>query len=518
MELIKRELHTNTIGRQVTDQFVLDDDFTVPDGKPDIRRVLSGEAGVRVEEVKRVENYVRVSGKLIFRILCVTGEGIPGLTSLEGSRPFEEMIYTEEEGTDYIVRAERAEFSAVLIHARKLGIKAVVDLTLHTETPSVEPLATEIDSGKQLMKKYREIEPLELVLHKRDVCRIKEEISVPATKENIGAIIWSEAHTGGVEIRPVQDAFLLTGTMQLFCIYESQDGKLDWVEQSVPWESRMECPGVEESMYHHVYVTPGDTHVEARMDSDGEMRAIGLEASLELRILAYQEQHIPILEDVYSLDEICTPKKEKTVLEELILKNHTRHKIAERIELPEIKEEILQICHTWAGLQTERMEIVPEGLRVEGVLYVNFLYIKADDEMPFDVWQGMVPVSCVLESGEECPQMRFDVTSDLEQASVMLAGNGEVEIRAVLSFQSFFRRPVRIEKITDLEFAPLDEGARERIPGIVGYIVKEGDELWTLAKRYLTTVESIMEMNGLTAREVKPGDKILIFKQNTGIL
>ena len=53
----------------------------------------------------------------------------------------------------------------------------------------------------------------------------------------------------------------------------------------------------------------------------------------------------------------------------------------------------------------------------------------------------------------------------------------------------------------------------EKRPGIVGYIVKEGDDLWTLAKRYSTTKEGIMEVNEMTDEMIKPGDRILIFKE-----
>lgn len=58
----------------------------------------------------------------------------------------------------------------------------------------------------------------------------------------------------------------------------------------------------------------------------------------------------------------------------------------------------------------------------------------------------------------------------------------------------------------------------EKRPGIVGYIVKEGDDLWTLAKRYSTTKEGIMEVNEMTDEMIKPGDRILIFKENMSIL
>ena len=58
----------------------------------------------------------------------------------------------------------------------------------------------------------------------------------------------------------------------------------------------------------------------------------------------------------------------------------------------------------------------------------------------------------------------------------------------------------------------LDYQAIQNIPGIVGYIVKEGDTLWSIAKKYFTTVESIQEQNE-GVEEVKPGDKLLIVKE-----
>ena len=54
--------------------------------------------------------------------------------------------------------------------------------------------------------------------------------------------------------------------------------------------------------------------------------------------------------------------------------------------------------------------------------------------------------------------------------------------------------------------------------GIIGYIVKEGDELWNLAKYYGTTKEGIMDINHMESEQLKCGDKLLIFKENASIL
>ena len=58
----------------------------------------------------------------------------------------------------------------------------------------------------------------------------------------------------------------------------------------------------------------------------------------------------------------------------------------------------------------------------------------------------------------------------------------------------------------------------EKRPGIIGYIVQDGDDLWELAKRYSTTMEGIMEVNQMENSDLKSGDKILIFKENMSIL
>ena len=97
-------------------------------------------------------------------------------------------------------------------------------------------------------------------------------------------------------------------------------------------------------------------------------------------------------------------------------------------------------------------------------------------------------------------------------------GSDEVEVKAVLAFNSFLKRPVTITNIESVKFEPIHMEEVEKRPGIVGYIVKDGDDLWNLAKRYSTTVEGIMEVNNLEKEEIKIGDKILIFKENVSIL
>ena len=519
MELVKKRIRTNEIGKITSDQFVLDDDYNVPDAKADIGRVVSGEGTMKIEEIKRVENYLRVSGKLFFKVLYVTDAVIPELESLRGQIPFEEMVYVEASGgEDYVAQVTGVEFSSTLIHSRKLAIKAMVDLLIHTEKAKEEETTIDVEGQGRIFKKMSPIEILQLHTSKRDIYRIKEELTIPGTKENIGTLIWTDVNLRKLDTKIAQDMITFTGTLQVFLFYKSEEDKTDWVEQIVPFEGKVMCNNIEEGFYHHIYHNLSDINVEARMDTDGEMRNLGIEATLEMRILVYNEEKINILEDVYSLEKECVLDKRKVVYEELITQNHSKYKFVERMNLPEVRDGILQICHSGGRVQIEHMEVKEGGIQVEGLLHVHFLYVKANDQVPFDMWTGMLPFSCLIESPSVCPDMRFDITPSVEQISIDMAGSEEVEVKAVLAFQSFLRRPVEMEVIDSLELKMLDQNEMSRRPGIIGYITKEGDDLWKLAKRYYTTEEGIMEINGLTSKELKAGEKLLIFKENMSIL
>ena len=293
---------------------------------------------------------------------------------------------------------------------------------------------------------------------------------------------------------------------------------MDWLEQMVPYEGKIVCHGVYDSMFHQIYTNLSDINVDIRMDGNGEMRNLGIEATLEAHIVVYEEEEMEILEDIYALDRKCILKKSEMELEQIFMQNHSKCKLVEQLSLPEMKEDILQICHSSGKVQIENTEMVEKGVQLEGVLHLNFLYVKADDEIPFDVWQGMVPFSWLLESNETCKEMEWDINGIVEQLSVGLLGNDQVEVKAVLAFHSFMKKKNKLQNIDQIEIQELDPKELEKAPGMIGYIVKEGDSLWKLAKKYSTTENGIKEMNQLEEEELKEGRKLLIFKENLSIL
>ena len=519
MEVITKQIETNRVGRRLTDQFMLDEDFNVPDSKNDVEKIVMSEGCVKIDEVKPVENYLRIQGKVEFQVLYVAEGFEPTFSCMEGKIPFVEMVYVEEGADKNLdIKSVRVELNSNLVHSRKLRIKAMVEFELESEQQNVEEIPTDVEGNGNIFKKQEKIELLKLHTSKKDTYRIKEELVLPGTKETIGVMLWTDIVNRKLDTKLAVDELQLSGELLAFCFYESPDGKIDWIEQTVPYQGRVECYGVDETMYHHVQANLEEVHADIRVDEDGEMRIVGIEGTLQVCVVVYEEEQVDILEDMYSLESTCVLETKDVEYEQLVLQNNSKCKVMERLSIPELKNEILQICHSSGAIHVERTVVQDDGVLVEGALYISFLFVKANDNMPFDTWQGVVPFSHLIECAEAEHNLTFHISDTLEQLSITLQGGDEIEVKAALAFHGFFKRNGKRKMIHEVKVLPLSLEEVEKRPSIVGYIVKPDDDLWSLAKRYSTSVDAIKELNEVNGEKLKAGDRLLIFKENMSIL
>ena len=136
----------------------------VPDTKEDVKQIVQGKGNVKVEDLRLVENYLRVSGKLYFQMLYVTDNAENAPAVLEGKIPFEEMVYIEgDDAGQYFIQNVRTEFTATLVHSRKVGIRALVEMEIGMEKLADEETTTDLESQVSVYKKFRPVHLLSLI-------------------------------------------------------------------------------------------------------------------------------------------------------------------------------------------------------------------------------------------------------------------------------------------------------------------------------------------------------------------
>lgn len=100
----------------------------------------------------------------------------------------------------------------------------------------------------------------------------------------------------------------------------------------------------------------------------------------------------------------------------------------------------------------------------------------------------------------------------IEQVTTVLSDSRNIDIKAVVSLSLLAFEQQEKQVITDINESELDLAVLQQRPGLVGYIVKEGDRLFHIAKENHTTVDNLVETNHLTGTDVKAGERLLIVK------
>lgn len=517
MELLKRNIHMNQMKCSNMIQLTLDDDFNVPDSKPDVERIVREQGSVVITEIVPMSGRFQVKGRMIFNLLYISEDKEQLVSHITGEVPFEEVVNMDEVcGEEAIaVKWELEDMTASLINSRKLSVRAILVLHFRAETDYEEETAVDIEDSRGVQSRKKRIHITNASIVKKDTLRVKDEAKLPPGKPNIEELLYTNLELRNMDTRLSGDKLSVRGDLEIFCLYagEGQENQLDYWEAAIPVNGTLECAGCREDMIGDIGISVLSEDIAIKPDEDGEQRILDLEAVLELDMKLYEEEEIELLEDVYSTTQDIQPVKKEAYYKNLLVKNASKLRLTESIRLEEGQPPVLQVYHASGSVKLDEEEIKENGIRVAGVLEVQVLYITEDDALPIASMKQSLPFEQLIEVKKIKPDSAFDIRAEVEQLSTLMVSGNELEVKAALSLDALVFDSIKEEIITEIK----EEGSLlhkiSRLPGMVGYIVGEKEELWDIAKAFHTTTDSIMELNGLETENIKPGDKLLLMKE-----
>lgn len=535
MQLNKIKLHSCTTFASAQSQITLDDDYNVPDYRPDIVKVLKENGELHFDEVKAAAGAAWLKGRLVFRVLYRSDQENGKISCLKGEIPFQEKLNMDGVQEYDVIQAsgEIEDLTIGVIHSRKISVRAVILLKTEEPREKEDELCVGIEADDGCEKRYRNTNILQLLCMKRDQCRQKSEITLPSSKPNVQEILWKSLEIRNLDTKMGQDSVKLSGEVLISVLYQEEEetDRVQWYETVIPLDCGVECDaGTEAGIIYKVKARPASMELEVKPDYDGEERVLVLELVMNLDIRVWKEQEISMLEDVYSLKQEIIPVCTGVTLHHISVKNDSQCRLTEQMELAESQEKILQICSCEGTVHLESTELTEQGVRAEGILVTELLYITTDDQMPIGSAREIYPFEQLIEIPQQTARTERNKLEELEalerknklqteldcrisQLSAVMLDQDHVEIKAVIGLDLLAFEQEQIDNITDMREGPLDMEQLQKRPGLVGYIAKDGDSLWSIAKENHTTVEDILRDNHRTDEDLRRGEKILIVKK-----
>ncbi len=517
MELIKQRVHMNRCNSRENVQLTVDSDFNVPDIKPDARAIMQQKGEVVIEEVRVMEGKAHIKGALHFTILYAAEDEMP-VCDIAGNIPIQETVSLgcdsareDEISIHTVIDDLRGE----LINSRKIGVKAAIQMEVVAESIYDGEGAVDIEGDDSIQKKRKTMDVTRLILARKDTLRVRDECKIPGTKDTIGRILYDDVNLLEVETRVGEDKLILSGEASIFIIYLSADEtpQLNFHECIIPINGEVNCGGCDENNVVQAVAKLHSRELEVKSDEDGEDRVLDVEIVLDLDIKAFGEESMELLTDFYSTDKECRPVFETSYFENLIMKNKSKSRVNGRVELDADKPP-LQIWKVSGEVRLDEKQIVEDGVDVAGVIDINVLYQSADDGIPLAAATGFLPFEQHIQIPDISPDSDIRMIAGLEQISGTLLGENEADIKAIIVIDVMAFNHQEEPIIADFTLEELDCGARAKEPGLIGYVVKKGDELWDIAKEFYTTIETIMEINRLENDSVQEGDVLLVMKED----
>lgn len=520
MELIKKNIHLNGWKARAATQITVDEDVNVPDAKPDVGRIIQEKAVFHIDEVKGEENQALLKGTVAVDILYSGAEDAQ-LHVCTASLPVEERLHIDGiSASDNIhVKGTLDDVSVAIINSRKINVKGILSLSAQADEHLDKEVLVELkDDTHAVQTMSKSLELLQMTVHKKDHCRMKDEIVLSSAKPNIYELIWYQVQPQNVEIKLLADQISVHGEMKVFVLYtgEEEGHPVQIVEEILPFHCTLECSGCSEEMISQTGWELTQVNMEVRPDVDGEERMFGIEAVVELDIRLFREENLEILADAYSTAGQLWPVTEELPCHRLLIKNQSKSRVSGTLGIGKNQPRILQIYQAVGTVRIDDVQIVEEGILAEGVVNVWLFYVTSDDEMPYASIRGQIPFQQMIEVPEMEEDAEYMIQAHLEQLQAMMSDSEEVEFKGTVSLGVLVMGRCRMQAVTDVNEQPLDYERLNDIPGMVGYIAGEGDTLWNIAKQYSTTVDVLRQMNDFKGEEVSPGDRFLIMKTVMG--
>lgn len=515
MEIKMQSIHMNRVKCRNALRLMVDDDVNVPDNKPDVRGVIWKNGTVRLQEKKLAGGRLYLKGVLPYRILYLSEEENRPVHSIRGELPFDESVELPEACVEdnISVRAEMEELEIGVIHSRKLSIHAALGIMIQAEELHDVRAAVGVSEMPTVHTKTRVMPVTSIVAEQKDIARLREEMFLPSGKASVEELLYWELEPRNLEAKAKEEAIETKGELSLFALWKGagEEGGLEFYETVLPFKTEFEISGCRDGLIEDVSFRLSNENVSVKADEDGEERLLEAEAILEAEMKLYEEGELELLSDLYATDCNLIPVLQEEEYENILLKNDSRMRMSGRLVLPEGMPEILQICRGSVEMKPDVCVKDGENLKLSGVLDVNLLYISGEDDKPMQSFRTELPFEHRIEVRGMTPESTYDIRCHVAESSFGMVRNGETEMKAELAFCVVAMENRKEKVIVDTEREEFEPDHLEQLPSMIGYTVKEGENLWDIAKRYYTAPEDIMRLTE-HAGEVRGGDILLMIK------
>lgn len=519
VELMKKQVQLNESSEQEMVQIVKERDLIVPDGNPDMQRVMYLDGKIKIDQMDVQEGRVVYKGQIEVTVLYVPENNPNTVCRMKGSIPLEDFIIIE--GVDPSKKVsmdyEIEHLHWAILNERKLNVKAIVQIMVDVMGSKDVNLVTDAYGGESpIQMQSKQMQAIKPMHSGYETEILKDELTIPQNKCSMGELLNVHAMVKEEQVKRTEDELIYSGMVEVCIMYKGQGEheKIEVVRHCIPFNSSVPLPKSDYEMYWDYDLSVEPTYTQIGPDYDGEDRILELECMLTIKYATYDKLEETVIDDIY-----CPGKKVNMV-------EHTEHytTLSGKTNVKAPKKEMVSMEGFMGDLDEifslelkpmiDEQEIEGDKLTINGMVETKIVYTSPDDMNQIQSTVEVVPFSEQI----QVPGMNEDSTVNInlkpKHATMNTYNKNDMMLEYVMEYlvDAYNEEEVKVVEEVEVTEMPVEE--MNQCPSITVYVVKKGDTLWNLAKKYNTTVQDIMEINDIDSNAlIYPGQKLIILKK-----
>lgn len=474
----------------------------VPDSCADIARIVDTTGVVCLTSRDMMaDGRFSASGTVDVAVLYIPEKG-GGPCALRYQIPFQYSGEGQERELEHFeVRAVLKSLDTRALNPRKVLTR--VDLMLHPtgcRKRRLELCSAQEQEGSGLQFLRRTCESKVIAALREKEFSFVEELPLAAGREGATEILSTQLKIRCGDSKIIGNKIVVKGMISAHVLYREEGGRLNTLQQELPFSQIMEGGGMEETWecQSEGQLLAMDCAIGSEGSRDDD-RVLTLSLQMRTRAAVWRTVEMELIADLYS-----TAAPVKTRMEEVALQE-THQRQSRRIngrELLETGVAVKSVVDTSLSCGLFQRKTGSDHLEVP--VMARCLYMDENDMLHSVERSFQLP--CPAEIGEDCCLSGWSDCRGEVMASILPEG---IELRFPVDCTIESWRTGRYLCVAGVEEE--EEGAsREAEPSLVLRKFDGQESLWSVAKQYRTTCRAILEVNEIESEQQIPMDRLLL--------
>ena len=518
VELIRKQIGLNEMTRKETVQVVKERDIIVPDGKPDMQRVLYLDGEIKIDQIDVQDDRVVYKGQLDTTILYVPENNAREIYTMKGSIPLEDFIILD--GVDnnqhvaFNYNIEHMHWN--ILNERKLNVKSIIQVSIEATKPKEMELVTDIRGDNAIQTSTQTLSVTRPSQSGTEKLIVKDELTIPQGKGCINEILKMHTCIKEEQIKRTDSEILYNGIVEVSTMYKSQDEEkpIEVVKHRIPFAGSSDVPRPDEEVYWNCDLSVKPVYMQVCPDYDGEDRVVEMECIVEAKYNTFDQDDEMMINDIYFPGKKVKMTNNTEDYMTLSSKGIAKSAKKDMITMDHGAPMVDQIfCVNLRPIIDEK-QINGDKLTISGMLEAKIIYVDPENSNMIQTVMEMIPFSQDMTLEGLNKNSYVEVKVQPKDVEVGVYNKNDVMVEYVLEYMANAYNKGQVQNIEQVDIADMNKEELNKYPSITVYIVKKGDTLWSLAKRFNTTVQDIVEINDLDENApINIGQKLIILKK-----